>query len=176
MQPAFRKGSETVDPILKPFKEQQAPPLLSSGFALWLRTNFFSTGMNLLVTIILLWLIYQIGSFVISWGFINANWFGDSAKSCATTAGACWAFIKDRWRLFIFGLYPIELRWRVNVFYGLGAFTIAAFVFSYGSITRKLRITMFIVFPIAAYVFLGGGFFGLKFITPEEILAKHCCW
>ena len=168
MQPAFRKGRETVDPILKPFKEQQAPPLQSSGFVAWLRTNFFSTWMNFLVTIILLWIIYQIGNFVISWGFINANWFGESAKDCANTNGACWAFITDRWRLFIYGLYPIEIRWRVNVFYGLGALTIAAFVFSFGPITKKLRITMFIGFPIAAYVFLVGGIFGLKFIAPGE--------
>ena len=157
-----------MEPILKPFKEQQAPPVHSTGFVAWLRTNFFSTWINSLVTIILLWLIYDVGGSVISWGFINANWFGESAKDCANTNGACWAFITDRWRLFIYGLYPIELRWRVNVFYVLGALTIAAFFFSFGPITKKLRLTVFIGFPICAYVFLVGGILGLKFIAPEN--------
>ncbi|MBT7266923.1 MAG: hypothetical protein HN884_08625, partial [Rhodospirillaceae bacterium] len=64
-----------MEPILKPFKEQQAPPLQSSGFVVWLRSNFFSTWINSLMTIGLLWVIYQIGSFVINWGFIDAVWF-----------------------------------------------------------------------------------------------------
>jgi len=157
-----------MEPILKPFKEQQAPPVHSTGLVAWLRSNFFSSWMNSLMTLILLWVIYEIGGFVISWAFINANWIGESAKDCPNTNGACWAFITDRWRLFIYGLYPIELRWRVNVFYVLGALTIAAFVFSFGPITKKLRLTVFIGFPIFAYVFLVGGFLGLKFIAPEN--------
>ncbi|MBT3990083.1 MAG: amino acid ABC transporter permease [Rhodospirillaceae bacterium] len=157
-----------MEPILKPFKEQQAPPLQSSGFVVWLRSNFFSTWINSLMTIGLLWVIYQIGSFVINWGFIDAVWFGESAKACPNVHGACWAFVTDRWRLFVYGLYPSELRWRVDVFYGLGALTIAAFVFSFGPITKRLRLTMFIGFPIAAYILLVGGMVGLKYVTPED--------
>lgn len=157
-----------MEPALKPFIEPQSPPVQSSGFIGWLRANFFSSWFNTLVTIALLWVIYQVGGFVINWGIINANWVGDSAKSCPNIDGACWAFITERWRLFVYGLYPKELYWRVNVFYLLGALTIIAFVFSFGSITKKLRLTMFIGFPIAAYIFLVGGVFDLKHISPEN--------
>ena len=157
-----------MEPALKPFLEQQPPPIQSSGFVAWLRTNFFSTWFNVLVTIIMLVVLYKIGDFVINWGLINANWFGDSAKSCPNVDGACWAFVTERWRLFVYGLYPKELHWRINIFFGLGILTIAAFVYSFGPITRKLRLTMFIGFPIAAYIFLVGGLFGLKYVTPES--------
>ena len=157
-----------MQPILRPFQEQRPPPSQSTGFIGWLGANFFSSWFNTLVTLFLLWVIYQIGSFVISWGFINANWVGDSAKSCANTDGACWAFVTDRWQLFVYGLYPAELRWRVDVFYVLGALTISAFLFSFGSITKKFRLTMFIGFPIAAYIFLVGGVFGMAPVSPES--------
>ncbi len=157
-----------MEPALRPFIEPQSPPVQSSGLIGWLRANFFSSWFNAFVTLALLWVIYQIGGFVISWGIINANWVGDSAKSCPNIDGACWAFVTERWRLFVYGLYPKELYWRVNIFYLLGALTIIAFVFSFGPITRKLRLTMFIGFPVAAYIFLVGGVFGLTYITPES--------
>ncbi len=157
-----------MEPALRPFIEPQPPPLQSSGLVGWLRANFFSSWFNTFVTLALLWVIYQIGGFVINWGIINANWVGDSAKSCPNIDGACWAFVIERWRLLVYGLYPKELYWRVNIFYLLGALTIIAFVFSFGPATRKLRLTMFIGFPIAAYIFLVGGVFGLEHITPES--------
>lgn len=157
-----------MEPALKPFIEPQPPPLQSSGFIGWLRANFFSSWFNTFVTIALLWVIYQVGGFVINWGIINANWVGDSAKSCPNIDGACWAFVTERWRLLVYGLYPKELYWRVDVFYLLGALTIIAFVFSFGPNTRKLRLIMFIGFPIASYIFLVGGVFGLTYITPES--------
>ena len=157
-----------MEPTLKPLLEQQPPPIQSSGFVAWLQINFFSTWFNVLVTIIMLVVFYQIGNFIISWGVINANWFGDSAKSCPNVDGACWAFVTERWRLFVYGLYPKDLHWRINIFFGLGILTIVAFVFSFGPITRKFRLTMFIGFPIAAYIFLVGGLFGLKYVTPES--------
>ena len=157
-----------MEPALRPFIEPQPPPLQSSGFVGWLRANFFSSWFNTIVTLALLWAIYRIGGFVINWGIINANWVGDSAKACPNIDGACWAFVIERWQLFVYGLYPQELYWRVNVFYLLGALTIIAFVFSFGPATRKIRLTMFIGFPIAAYIFLVGGVFGLTYITPES--------
>ncbi len=157
-----------MEPILKSFKEQQPPPLQTSGLIAWIRANFFSSWLNALITLTLAVAIYHAASFVINWGFINAVWFGDSAKACPSGDGACWAFVTDRWRLFVYGLYPNELYWRVNIVFVLAAITIASFVFSYGRLTKKFRLTMVIVFPIAAYIFLVGDVFGLEHIPPEN--------
>ena len=54
------------------------------------------------------------------------------------------------------------------MFYGAGLLTILAFIFSFGPATKKIRLMMFIIFPVTAYVFLVGGIFGLKHISPED--------
>ena len=157
-----------MDPINRIFHEEQPPPVRTTGLLAWLKENLFSSWFNIVISILLFWIIYQFVAFVLSWGLINAVWFGETAKACPDSSGACWAFITSRWRLFVYGLYPNDLYWRVNVVYVLAAITIASFVWSFGKSTMRIRMTMFIGFPIAAYIFLIGGFWGLKYITPEN--------
>jgi len=45
------------------------------------------------------------------WGVLEATWRANSAAECSPY-GACWAVIGARWRLLMFGLYPIEEQWR----------------------------------------------------------------
>ncbi len=40
-------------------------------------------------------------------------------------ARACWAFVKERLSFFIYGFYPIDQRWRVDIFFVLGAIGVA---------------------------------------------------
>ena len=157
-----------MEPILAPFKMPQPAPYQSKGLLGWLRANFFSSWFNSLITLLLVYIIFNLANFLIHWAFINAVWFGDSAKSCPNSNGACWAFVTDRWHLFVYGLYPNELYWRVNIVYVLAALTIISFLYSYGRWTRYFRITMVIIFPITAYIFLVGDTFDLKYVAPEE--------
>tara|TARA_B110001454_G_scaffold216585_1_gene240124 strand:- start:1152 stop:2264 length:1113 start_codon:yes stop_codon:yes gene_type:complete len=157
-----------MEPILAPFKMPQPAPYQSKGLLGWLRINFFSSWFNSLITLVLIYIIFNLANFLIHWAFINAVWFGDSAKSCPDINAACWAFVTDRWRLFVYGLYPNELYWRVNIVYALAALTIISFLYSYGRWTKHFRITMTIIFPITAYIFLVGDAFDLKYVAPEE--------
>jgi general L-amino acid transport system permease protein len=157
-----------MEPILAPFKMPQPAPYQSKGLLGWLRANFFSSWFNSLITLLLVYIIFNLANFLIHWAFINAVWFGDSAKSCPNSNGACWAFVTDRWHLFVYGLYPNELYWRVNIVYVLAALTIISFLYSYGRWTRYFSITMIIIFPITAYIFLVGDTFDLKYVAPEE--------
>ncbi len=157
-----------MEPILAPFKMPQPAPYQSKGLLGWLRINFFSSWFNSLITLVLIYIIFNLANFLIHWAFINAVWFGDSAKSCPDINAACWAFVTDRWRLFVYGLYPNELYWRVNIVYALAALTIISFLYSYGRWTKYFRITMIIIFPIMAYIFLVGDAFDLKYVAPEE--------
>ncbi|MDP7599802.1 MAG: amino acid ABC transporter permease, partial [Rhodospirillales bacterium] len=43
-----------------------------------------------------------------------------------------------------------------------------SFLYSYGRWTKYFRITMIIIFPITAYIFLVGDTFDLKYVAPEE--------
>ncbi|MGY0398391.1 MAG: amino acid ABC transporter permease [Ostreibacterium sp.] len=52
---------------------------------------------------------------MISWAFINANFLGHSKQDCLPKEGACWVFIKVRLSVFLYGFYPAEQRWRVDM-------------------------------------------------------------
>ncbi|MAQ02760.1 MAG: amino acid ABC transporter permease [Rhodospirillaceae bacterium] len=157
-----------MEPRNIPFKQPQPAPHQTTGILGWIKINFFSSWFNSLITIVLAYTIFVLADFFIQWAFINAVWFGESAKACPDSNGACWAFVTDRWPLFVYGLYPKELYWRVNIVYVLAAITIISFLYSYGRWTRYFRITMVIVFPLLAYIFLLGDSFDLEYVAPEN--------
>jgi general L-amino acid transport system permease protein len=84
----------------------------------WLRKNCFSSlSASLLSLFLIAMLLWFIPPFI-DWTFIKATWQGSSKADCKS-GGACWAMINARWDLFIYGFYPIDERWRVNLSLGL---------------------------------------------------------
>ena len=154
--------------ITNQFKNPEPAPFKSGSFWGWSKTNLFSSWLNTLITLVLFYLLYSFSTFFINWAFINAVWFGDTAKSCPNSNGACWAFVTDRWRLFIYGLYPKEDYWRVNIVYALATLTIISFLFSFGRLKKIFRISMITILPTAGYILLVGGYFNLKYVAPED--------
>ena len=77
----------------------------------WARRNLFSTWSNCLLTLGALWLIYKVASGLLRWGLLTAS-FGTTRAHCDAVSGACWAFIREMWPLFLVGTYPFEERWR----------------------------------------------------------------
>ena len=73
------------------------PPSTSVGVLGWLRKNLFSTWYNALLTIVMLWLIYVVGTGLLNWAF----------------TGARWEVISANLRLFMVGPYPPDQVWRV---------------------------------------------------------------
>ena len=52
---------------------------------------------------------------------IDAVWTGENREAClAPDTGACWAFVEARLPQFIYGRYPLEERWRVDIVYIIG--------------------------------------------------------
>jgi len=73
------------------------PPRTSVGVLGWLRKNLFSTWYNALLTIVMLWLIYVVGTGLLNWAL----------------TGARWDVISANLRLFMVGPYPPDQVWRV---------------------------------------------------------------
>ncbi|MEZ2410393.1 amino acid ABC transporter permease [Bosea sp. RCC_152_1] len=80
---------------------------------------------NLLITLALLtsaaWLLPPL----VRWSLIDAVWRGDAA-TCASAAGACWAFIGEKLRFIVFGFYPQPLQWRASLAVVLVALLVTA--------------------------------------------------
>ncbi|QCI65109.1 amino acid ABC transporter permease [Phreatobacter stygius] len=79
-----------------------------------LRGDYFATPVDAVISIVCLVALVAIIVPVLRWALIDANFVGTTRNDC-TGGGACWVFIRARFGQFMYGLYPIEERWRVNL-------------------------------------------------------------
>jgi len=136
-----------------------APPVKSGGIGGWLKVNLFASTRDTILTILTFLLLVWMLPPIIDWAFISAVWTGDSREDCIVPgAGACWAFVESKFGQFIYGRYPIEERWRVNLtgvllIAGLVPIAIPAVPYK-----RENALYLLIVFPILAFILLTGQF------------------
>lgn len=136
------------------------PPASLVGVAGWLRANLFSSPANAALTIaaalLALWVLPGIIQFLL----IDAVWSGADREACLAKAGvlpgACWAFVADRLNFFIYGFYPIPERWRVDVFFVLGAIGVTWMLWLKAPRRDLGFVNFIIVLPIISYFLLGG--------------------
>src|SRR4029078_11224443 len=70
--------------------------------------------------------------------------------------GACWAFVIDKINFFTYGFYPIEERWRVDVFFVLLAFGVVWMAWLHAA-RRDLGVAhFFVIMPVASLILLLG--------------------
>ena len=98
---------------------------------------------------------------------LDANISGDTKQACTGT-GACWTYIKVWFKRFMYGMYPNEQIWRVNL-----AFIFLVVLAFVGFITpQKYRnfLTLYyvVIYPIIAFILIyyliSGGEFGLEWV------------
>ena len=139
-----------------------AAPPSEVGAIGWLRANLFSSLTNTILTVLGLALVVWIVPPFIRWAFIDAVWVGDGREDCISKGtGACWAFVEAKFPQFMYGRYPIDERWRVNLtgillLAGLIPMAIPRVPFK-----RENGIFLLVIFPIVALILLTGGHFGL---------------
>jgi general L-amino acid transport system permease protein len=149
------------------FKPDLPPPVLSVGTLGWLRANLFSSWFNTLLTLFAVYLIWLLVPPVLKWAIVEADWTGSSRADC-TSAGACWVFIRVRFAQFMYGFYPHELRWRVDLTV-IVAIVGAAPLFV-RAMPHKLRYALAfgLTYPFVAWWLLHGGFFGLATVPTSQ--------
>ncbi|RSC29206.1 amino acid ABC transporter permease [Pseudomonas putida] len=149
------------------FKPDMPPPVKTVGVLAWMRANLFSSWINTLVTLFAIYLIWLIVPALLQWAFLDANWTGTTRADC-TKDGACWVFIQQRIGQFMYGYYPSQLRWRVDLTVWLGV--IAAAPLFIRRFPRKVPygIGYLVLYPILAYLLLHGGSFGLTLVPTSQ--------
>ncbi|MBX2886640.1 MAG: amino acid ABC transporter permease [Granulosicoccus sp.] len=143
------------------------PPRGTTGPVYWIRENLLSSPANIIMTILTVWFLYKIIPGMVEWFFTDASFTGADRNECrAKGDGACWAFIGERLKLFTYGFYPAENRWRVNLSFVLLIF--AALPILWDRIPfRKYGLIFSAVFPfIAGWLLIGG--FGLELVDTEK--------
>ena len=103
----------------------------------------------------------------LSWMILDANISGDTKDACTGT-GACWTYIKVWFRRFMYGMYPNEQHWRINIAFllviSLGTFGF----FATERMKKFLALYYVFIYPVMAfliiYYLISGGYFGLEWI------------
>jgi len=112
--------------------EALGPPRTSIGLLGWLKKNLFSTWYNALLTIILAWVIYSVGSQLIRWAFTAAQW----------------GVITSNLRLFMIGQYPPDQAWRVWLCLVMVSLLIGLSAGTWGGTVRTLGSGLAVAFII----------------------------
>ncbi|KAA0970116.1 ABC transporter permease subunit [Aureimonas fodinaquatilis] len=146
-------------------KQPLPPPASEAGVLGWLRTNLFATPVDAIMSTILLAASFYVAWQLYMWGIANAVFEGTDRQAClpqeGREVGACWAFIKARFSQFIYGLYPVAERWRVDVVFAVFAALLVALAIPRVPYKRLNAILLFGVFPPIALVLLTGGRYSL---------------
>jgi general L-amino acid transport system permease protein len=91
--------------------EEVKPPVTSVGVIGWVRANLFNNIFNSILTLIVLYVMWQVVPPFIRWAFIDSQWFS-TGEACRGTDGACWSVIPANIRFILFGFFPYDMQWR----------------------------------------------------------------
>ncbi len=107
----------------------EAPPTSDGGPVQWMRANLFNSWFNGILTLLVLWILFEFVTGVWPW-FANSVWTADSLAQCREIdTGACFAVIQQRWNQFLFGFYPSDEYWRPTLTFVLMLGAIAPVLF-----------------------------------------------
>ena len=132
-----------------------------------LNKNVNTTNFNAILTLLILFTIIKSIPPSVSWMILDANISGDSRDAC-TGSGACWTYIKVWFKRFMYGMYPNELHWRINIAFILVIALGLIGLIKFEKLKKYLPLYYVIIYPIIAfliiYYLISGGAFGLEWV------------
>jgi len=139
------------------------PPASEVGAIGWINHNLLSSWSNRIITVLTVYFLYLIIPPLLNWIFLDAVFVADSRDDCRAIAnaageelGACWAFIGKRFQLFVYGFYPVEERWRVNLSFIMMMAALVPVLFD-NVPNRKLGLWFSLIAPVIICWLLIGG-------------------
>ena len=141
-------------------------PKSITGIRGWMAKNLFSSPFHSVLTVIFgafaLWLIWD----MFDWLVLRASWTGVDRTACnQPNAGQCWPLIAAKFPQWIYGFFPIDERWRVNLCFLLGVIGLVPMMIP--SVPHKFwnAIFLLVAYPLIALILLSGGHFGIELGT-----------
>jgi general L-amino acid transport system permease protein len=146
--------------------ESLPPPTATSGPIAWMRQRLFSSPLNIILTVLAVWLVLMSLPPFIEWALIKANFTANTSQGCRAGGGACWAFIGQKYRLMLFGLYPYDEQWRPLI----AAIIMIGMIIASG-MQRFWNISLPIIWVgglITVAVLMWGGVFGMRYVEDTQ--------
>ena len=133
------------------------PPASTVGVIGWMRANLFSSPLNAVLTLGSLYLVYLILPPLIDWAFLSANWNEGTSRADCVKEGACWTMARARFGQFMYGRYPIDERWRVDIAFILFFATAIPLLIDRVPGKKYLAGFVFFILPVIAFFLFYGG-------------------
>ncbi len=145
------------------------PPPGAAGAYATLRDRLFPTPFSGLMSLILAVLLGNIFWTIIDWAVLRGVWQGVDREACAVAnAGACWPFAKAWGLQWIYGFYPFDERWRVNIVFLLGILGLAGLLIPSLPFKGWNALFFFLIYPIMTFTLLRGGWLGLSDVETSQ--------
>jgi general L-amino acid transport system permease protein len=91
-------------------------PVNTEGFVPRVRSNLFGSPLNGITTLVLLAFFLWFGPTALNWLFLKAVWVPNfDTCQAARGSGACWGVVAEKYRVILFGRYPLDQQWRAEV-------------------------------------------------------------
>jgi len=149
------------------------PPMRTTGPIGWVRQNLLSSPSNVLLTLLsIAVLVYILPSFL-NWAIFDATWHGVTRAPCNTPEGvdkpgACWTMVNARFGQFMYGRYPADQVWRVNLSFILLFASFFALLIDRVPGKKWFAIFLFLIYPVIGFALFYGGIFGLPVVETAK--------
>ena len=146
---------------------------MSVGAPAWLRQRLFGSVLNSILTLVSAAVLAALVWPSVRFLLIDAVWTGASRDDCLAETvgrpvGACWPFIAAKFAQFMYGFYPADQVWRVNLTYGIGIALLVPLLIPRAPYKGINAVLFFGVFPVLAFFLLVGGRLGLPHVETRQ--------
>lgn len=150
-----------VQPFISLRQEPERSAPVRVRESVW-RSLFGSLGASL-TTLVLLAILLTAVPKLLSWAVVNGVWSG-GAEACRD-AGACWTFLRAKYRFILFGIYPPGEHWRpalvIALFLGLTLWSLPR------SHWTKATLLSWVGGIVLALLLMSGGVLGLTAVPTS---------
>jgi general L-amino acid transport system permease protein len=149
------------------------PPMRTTGPIGWVRQNLLSSPSNVLLTLLSIALLVYILPSFLNWAIFDATWHGVTRAPCNTPEGvdkpgACWTMVNARFGQFMYGRYPADQVWRVNLSFILLFASFFALLIDRVPGKKWFAIFLFLIYPVIGFALFYGGIFGLPVVETAK--------
>jgi general L-amino acid transport system permease protein len=149
--------------------EPARPPASAGGWPAQMRRLFFGSAASSLATVLLALLCVTFAWKLFAWGVRDAvfSTAGAGPAICrAPGAGACWAFVGEKLRLILFGIYPYAQQWRPALAIGVlvGMYALSA----WPRMWQPRLAWAWLLALAGCAILMFGGCFGLAYVPDDQ--------
>ena len=149
------------------------PPMRTTGPIGWVRQNLLSSPSNVLLTLLSIALLVYILPSFLNWAIFDATWHGVTRAPCNTPEGvdkpgACWTMVNARFGQFMYGRYPADQVWRVDLSFILLFASFFALLIDRVPGKKWFAIFLFLIYPVIGFALFYGGIFGLPVVETAK--------